>query len=70
MKYRFRYKSGVYYFRSTISPMETVITEASTKEKAISNIKFQLKTRFNLEPWAKLDIDNSKVEKLVFQNGK
>ena len=70
MKYRFRYKGGVYYFRNTISPMETVITEASTKEKAISNIKFQLKTRFKLEPWAKLDIDNSKVKKLVFQNGK
>lgn len=70
MKYRFRYRGAIYHFRNTISPMETVITEASTKEKAISNIKFQLKTKFKLEPWAKLDIDNSKVEKLIFQNGK
>ena len=50
--------------------METVITEASTKEKTISNIKFQLKTKFKLEPWVKLDIDDSKVEKLIFQNDK
>lgn len=70
MNYRFRYKGGVFYFRNTLSPMETVVTEAPSKEKAISNIKFQLKTKFQLEPWVKLDIDNSKVEKLVFQNGK
>lgn len=39
MKYRFRYKGAVYHFRNTISPMETVITEASTKKKpsVISN---------------------------------
>ncbi len=65
MNYRFRYKGGVFYFRNTISPMETVVTEAPTKEKAISNIKFQLKNRFKLEPYAKLDIDNSKVEQLA-----
>lgn len=44
--------------------MERVITEAPSKEKAISNIKFQLKNRFKLEPWAKLDIDNFKVMQL------
>lgn len=64
MTYRFCYVGGVYYFRKTISSMERVITEAPSKEKAISNIKFQLKNRFKLEPWAKLDIDNSKVKQL------
>lgn len=64
MNYRFCYEGGVYYFRKTISPMERVIIEAPSKEKAISNIKFQLKNRFKLEPWAKLDIDNSKVKQL------
>lgn len=59
---KYSYVGGAFYFRNTLSSKESVSTMAVSKEKAVSNIKYQLKQKFDLPPYAKLDIDISKVK--------
>lgn len=60
---RFQYKGPAWAFDTNLGTVD-ITTEAPSRAKAISNIKFRAKQQFNMMPTLALSIDEQKVEEL------